>query len=88
MRKALVHLCICGAYGQGKSHTLAYIQAQALEQGYVVSTVNLDAREVPLHQFRHTYRALLQGLILPPQDSVTPGLVPGHVAGLGQDTAT
>ena len=66
------HLCICGAYGQGKSHTLAYIQAQALEQGYVVSTVNLDAREVPLHQFRHTYRALLQGLTLPPQDSVTP----------------
>jgi hypothetical protein len=62
------HLCICGAYGQGKSHTLAYIQSRALQQGYAVSAINLDPREVPLHQFRHTYRALLQGLTLPPQN--------------------
>jgi hypothetical protein len=60
------HLCICGGYGQGKSHTLAYIQTQALQQGYVVSAINLDPREVPLHQFRQTYRALMRSLTFPP----------------------
>jgi BREX system ATP-binding protein BrxC/D len=60
-----VHLCVCGAYGQGKSHTLAYLQASALQQGYVVSAMNLDPRQAPLHQFRQVYRALLQTLTLP-----------------------
>jgi hypothetical protein len=60
------HLCVCGGYGQGKSHTLAYIQTLALEQGYVVSAINLDPREVPLHPFRQTYRALLRSLTFPP----------------------
>jgi bacteriophage exclusion system BrxC/D-like protein len=60
------HLCVCGSYGQGKSHTLAYIQALALQQGYVVSAINLDPREVPLHQFRQTYRALMRSLTFPP----------------------
>lgn len=59
------HLCLCGAYGQGKSHTLAYIHEYALHQGYVVSAINLDPREVPLHQFRQVYRALLRAMILP-----------------------
>jgi hypothetical protein len=59
------HLCVCGGYGQGKSHTLAYIQAQALQQGYVVSAINLDPREVPLHHFRQTYRALMRSLTFP-----------------------
>lgn len=62
---AAVQLCICGAYGQGKSHTLAYLREYALQRGYVVSGVNLDLREMPLHQFRHVYRALLQGLTFP-----------------------
>ena len=60
------HLCVCGSYGQGKSHTLAYIQAQALQRGYAVSAVNLDPREVPLHYFRQTYRALVRSLTFPP----------------------
>jgi len=59
------HLCLCGAYGQGKSHTLAYVQAYALHQGYVASAINLDPREVPFHQFRQVYRALLRALTLP-----------------------
>jgi hypothetical protein len=59
------HLCVCGAYGQGKSHTLAYLQESALQQGYVVSAINLDPREAPLHQFRLVYRALMQALTLP-----------------------
>lgn len=60
------HLCVCGGYGQGKSHTLAYIQALALQEGYVVSAMNLDPREVPLHPFRQTYRALMRSLTFPP----------------------
>jgi hypothetical protein len=59
------HLCVCGPYGQGKSHTLAYLQEAALQQGYAVSAINLDPREAPLHQFRQAYRALLHGLTLP-----------------------
>ena len=66
------HLCVCGPYGQGKSHTLAYLREAALQQGYAVSAVNLDARETPLHRFRQVYRALLQGLAFPaePEKSV------------------
>jgi BREX system ATP-binding protein BrxC/D len=59
------HLCVCGPYGQGKSHTLAYLREVALQQGYAVSAINLDPREVPLHQFRQVYRALLHGLTFP-----------------------
>ncbi|HEX9870105.1 MAG TPA: BREX system ATP-binding domain-containing protein, partial [Candidatus Tectomicrobia bacterium] len=59
------HLCVCGAYGQGKSHTLAYVQEAALRQGYAVSAINLDPRDAPLHRFRQVYRALLQALTLP-----------------------
>ncbi|MGH8065754.1 MAG: BREX system ATP-binding domain-containing protein [Candidatus Entotheonellia bacterium] len=59
------HLCVCGAYGQGKSHTLAFLQEAALQQGYAVSAINLDPREAPLHQFRQVYRALLQTLTFP-----------------------
>ncbi len=59
------HLCVCGPYGQGKSHTLAYLQEAALQQGYAVSAINLDPREAPLHQFRQVYRALLQGVTFP-----------------------
>jgi hypothetical protein len=62
------HLCVCGAYGQGKSHTLAYLHQAALQQGYAVSAINLDPREAPLHQFRQVYRALLQALTFPPGD--------------------
>jgi hypothetical protein len=59
------HLCVCGAYGQGKSHTLAYVQAQALQHNYGVSAINLDPREVPWHRFREVYRALLMALTFP-----------------------
>ena len=68
-----VHLCVCGAYGQGKSHTLTYMREYALERGYVVSAINLDPREAPLHQFRQVYRALLESLTFP---AGTDGSVP------------
>jgi P-loop Domain of unknown function (DUF2791) len=69
------HLCLCGAYGQGKSHTLAYIREYALHQGYAVSAMNLDPREVPLYQFRQVYRALLRAMILPSGHVETAGPV-------------
>lgn len=62
---AATHLCVCGTYGQGKSHTLAYLREAALHQGYAVSAINLDPREAPLHQFRQVYRAFLQALTFP-----------------------
>jgi len=62
---ATVHLCVCGAYGRGKSHTLAYLQAHALEQGYAVSAINLDPREIPWHLWRQVYRAFMATLTLP-----------------------
>ena len=60
-----VHLCVSGPYGQGKSHTLTYLREYALERGYVVSAINLDPREAPLHQFRQVYRALLDHMTFP-----------------------
>ena len=65
------HLCVSGPYGQGKSHTLTYLQEYALERGYVVSAINLDPREAPLHQFRQVYRALLDRMTFPANQAPT-----------------
>lgn len=59
------HLCICGSYGQGKSHTLTYLNQSALDQGYATSVVPLDLREVPFHQFSVVYRSMMEKLVLP-----------------------
>jgi hypothetical protein len=58
-------LCICGSYGQGKSHTLTYLKQLALSQGYATSIVSLDAREIPFHQWSVVYRSLMETLTLP-----------------------
>ncbi|MFH1075327.1 MAG: BREX system ATP-binding domain-containing protein [Pseudomonadota bacterium] len=62
-------LCICGAYGQGKSHSLTYIRQRALEQGFVVSQINLDPREIAFHDFRQVYRALVSRISFPNGES-------------------
>jgi len=59
------HLCLCGSYGQGKSHSLAYINQRALNQGFVTSQIDLDPREIPFHDFRQVYRALLSRISFP-----------------------
>lgn len=59
------HLCICGSYGQGKSHTLTYLNQLALAQGYATSIVQLDLREVTLHPFAAFYRSMMDKLVLP-----------------------
>lgn len=59
------HLCICGSYGQGKSHTLLHMNHQALCEGYATSVVQLDFREVPFSQFPIVYQAIMEKLFLP-----------------------
>jgi hypothetical protein len=63
------HLCICGSYGQGKSHNLAYLHRQALSQGYATSLLQLDVREVPFYQFSIVYQSLMKNLSLPTGES-------------------
>ncbi len=59
------NLCIVGAYGRGKSHTLSYIRARAHQAGFVTSMVDLDPRERPFHNFRGIYRGLMENLRFP-----------------------
>ncbi len=66
------HLCICGAYGQGKSHSLTYIQEYARKANFVTSFINLDPREIPFHRFHEVYRALMAGLRFPEADDAFP----------------
>jgi len=67
-RNTSTHLCVCGPYGQGKSHSLAYIRERALGQGFVTSQINLDPREIPFHDFRQVYRALISQIRFPDSD--------------------
>lgn len=60
-----VHLCICGAYGQGKSHSLTYLRQRALRQGFVTSLINLDPREIPFYNFRQVYQSLVAEIRFP-----------------------
>ena len=65
------HLCICGAYGQGKSHTITYLNQLALSQGYATSVIQLDSREVPFHQFSIVYHSIMKRLCLPDEVKFT-----------------
>ena len=62
------HLCVCGSYGQGKSHSLTYLRERARKQGFVSSFINLDPREIPFHDFRQVYRALVESIRFPDSD--------------------
>jgi len=59
------HLCICGAYGQGKSHALNYLKHQAVDQNLVVSYINLDPVQVCFHHFNVVYQSLMENLCFP-----------------------
>lgn len=63
------HLCICGAYGQGKSHSLNYIQDRSLRENFVTSLINLDPREIPFHDMRRVYHALVASMRFPDTDA-------------------
>lgn len=68
------HLCIVGAYGRGKSHSLTYLRDYARKAHFVTSFVNLDPREVPFHRFRNVYRASMADLQLPDTDEAFPNV--------------
>ena len=63
------HLCICGAYGQGKSHSLNYIRDRSLRENFVTSLINLDPREIPFHDMRRVYQALVASMKFPDTDT-------------------
>jgi hypothetical protein len=63
------HLCVCGAYGQGKSHSLTYLKQRALENNFVVSYINLDPRQIPFHDFQAVYRALMGAMVFPNRET-------------------
>mgnify|MGYP000610363157 CR=1 FL=1 len=65
LQNKAAHLCVCGAYGRGKSHSLSYLQARALATGFVTSLINLDPREMPLRDFHQVYRALVSRIVFP-----------------------
>lgn len=65
-------LCIVGAYGQGKSHSLFYLQDLALRAGFAASLINLDLREIPFHNFRRVYRELLGRVQFPDSEMPFP----------------
>ncbi|MEA3240911.1 MAG: BREX system ATP-binding domain-containing protein [Pseudomonadota bacterium] len=67
-QNASPHLCVCGSYGQGKSHSLTYLGQRALDQGFVTSQINLDPREISFHDFRQVYRALISHIRFPGSD--------------------
>jgi len=71
-RNTAPHLCVCGPYGQGKSHSLAYIRERALARGFVTSKINLDPREIPFHDFRQVYQALVNQIRFPDSDDTLP----------------
>jgi hypothetical protein len=65
------HLCICGSYGQGKSHTLTHLNQFALLQDYATSVIPLDLKEVPFHQFSIVYQSIMEHLSLPDGEKFT-----------------
>ncbi len=54
-----------GDYGTGKTHLLDYIEAVALQMGYVVGRVVLDGHEVAPSHPKRVYRALIRSLRYP-----------------------
>ena len=49
------HLCVCGAYGHGKSHSIQFLRNQLRQEGYATSIVSLDPRERPFHHLPKIY---------------------------------
>lgn len=59
------HLCIQGAYGQGKSHSLTFLRKYAHSKGFVTSQINLDPRETPFSNLKLVYQNLVSQIQFP-----------------------
>jgi hypothetical protein len=61
-------------YGHGKTHFIALTEQSALREGFVVSSISLDQRELPPSRAKYIYQAALKALRYP--DLPERGLAP------------
>jgi hypothetical protein len=55
-------LLLVGGYGAGKTHLLNYVRSYALQHGFAVGFVEMDAQETPFSKPRRVYSHLVQSL--------------------------
>ena len=55
-------LVVAGEYGSGKTHFLHHIYGCALQEGFAVALVEMDANESPFHRPKQVYRRFVQDL--------------------------
>ncbi|MCS6871896.1 MAG: DUF2791 family P-loop domain-containing protein [Anaerolineae bacterium] len=67
-------LAVLADYGQGKTHFIALAERSALSEGFLVSTLSLDQRELPPSRAKLIYQASVEALRYP--DSQERGLQP------------
>lgn len=53
-------LLLVGEYGSGKTHLLNYAYGRALQEGFAVAYVEMDANEAPFHKPKRVYSRLVQ----------------------------
>lgn len=53
---------IIGTYGTGKTHMLNYLRSYALNEGYAVAFVEIDANEAPFSRPKRVYAQLVRSL--------------------------
>jgi P-loop Domain of unknown function (DUF2791) len=57
-------LLVAGGFGSGKSHLLEYLQARALDAGFVCSRIVIS-KETPLHDQAKMFRAAMDSAVVP-----------------------
>ncbi len=60
-------LALIGAYGSGKTHLLNYARSYAMQEGYAVAYVEMDATETPFSRPKRVYSQLVQSLRYRPE---------------------
>ncbi|MFN7209126.1 MAG: BREX system ATP-binding domain-containing protein [Aggregatilineales bacterium] len=67
-------LAVLADYGHGKTHFIALTEQSALQEGFLVSSISLDQRELPPSRARFIYSAALEALRYPdlPERGLTP----------------
>lgn len=64
---------IVGAYGAGKTHLLHHLRTVALQAGFAVALVEIDAQETPFSRPKRVYRQIVQNLRVPVPGKPTQG---------------
>ena len=55
-------LMVVGEYGTGKTHLLHYAYGRAIQEGFAVALVEMDANESPFHRPKQVYSRLVRSL--------------------------